>query len=76
MASGCFSAHMAVRLVASGIYLFRDIPIQRAAFIGVDIKKIQPDLAHSGQPDLSSRIKWVHTNLYGSFVLLTLVHMF
>jgi hypothetical protein len=27
MASGCFSAHTAVRLVASGIYLLRDIPI-------------------------------------------------
>lgn len=48
----------------SGIYLFRDIPIQRSAFFGIDVKEIQPDLARSGHMDLSSRIKWVHANLY------------
>ncbi|KAF9647973.1 S-adenosyl-L-methionine-dependent methyltransferase [Thelephora ganbajun] len=34
----------------------------RSTFVGVDIKKLQPDLARSGHMDLASRIKWVHAN--------------
>ena len=45
-------------------------------FISVDVKEIQPDLALSGYMDLSSRIKWVHTDLYEicppRFIQLTL----
>lgn len=59
-----------IQLLASGINMSYDIPIQRATFVGVDIKKIQPDLFLTGHTDLSSRIKWVHVNLYAALALL------
>lgn len=31
-------------------------------FVGLDIKKIQPDLSRTGHMDLASRINWVHAN--------------
>ena len=36
----------------------------------MDIREIQPDLARSGHTDLSSRIDWVHVNLYRFLILL------